>query len=52
MLAESIKKHYISITMSNNYFSYAIYALSLIASATLLRKSFAAHRLVLRTTLR
>jgi len=52
MLAECIKKHYISITMLNLDISYAFYALSLVASASLSRKLFALRLLALRATLR
>lgn len=52
ILAESAKKHYISITMLNNHFSYVFYALSFVACASLLRKAFALRLLALRTTLR
>jgi hypothetical protein len=52
MLAETIKKHYISVTMSNTAISYISYAFSLIAVALFLRKSFALRLLALRANLR
>lgn len=52
MLAECIKKHYISNTMLNTDISYAFYALSFVAGASLLRKILALRLLALRATLR
>lgn len=50
MLAEHREKYYISNTMFNSHISYVTYALSLIASAMLLRKVFALRPVALRNS--